>query len=283
MNNGGGGAGFRGGAKAQETGPANARAFVSLSRGSGPTIVRTKVFFFSFPALFLVSRQFTESSAKPSKKKAKKDNADAEGKKKKKKKKAGEEEAAPKSAARRLIIESSESLEEEEKQSKRARADLSHLSAPADFARATVLAAMRSATNNPVAKEAAAVMAECARMFVHWLAARSDELAREGRKGKAGPVLPESVLGAARDLELDYMIGAMEETLAKELEKKEEKARERNEKTLRDRLKALEEGTARVEPFEAEDEATTKKKRGKPPKKKLEHMTMEEIRAALNE
>ncbi len=121
------------------------------------------------------------------------------------------------------VIESSEEEPEQggakKKRKTREKADLSQLKGPVDVARGTVLSLMRGACGNSVSvtKDAATVMSECARVFVHFLAARCDETAKE--RGK-NIILPAFVMEAVKDLELDFVLPVLQEMLAIEAEKK---------------------------------------------------------------
>jgi hypothetical protein len=115
------------------------------------------------------------------------------------------------------------------KRKAREKKDRSDLRGPVDVARGTILSVMRGALGNAgsITKDASVVMSECARVFVHFLAARSDECAREHGKSI---VMPTAVLEATKDLELDFVLPVLEEMLAAEADKKAVAAKAKEQK-----------------------------------------------------
>jgi histone H3/H4 len=161
------------------------------------------------------------------------------------------------------------------------KADLSHLRGPVDLARATVSNTMRAAAGDaPVSRDASVVASECARLFVHYLAARTSEIAKERNKTI---VLPQLVMEAVKDLEFEFMLPTLEALIEQDSNKKENKKQEKQEEEkilLRARLQLLQDGAAVVEEVAV---APQQKQRGKPPKRKIETLTIAEITALLQE
>lgn len=134
---------------------------------------------------------------------------------------------------------------------------------------------MRKETDHPVARDATLVAMECARLFVHHLADCANEITKQQHKTI---VMPQAVLDAVKDLEFDFMLPTLEALLAQDSAKKETKKREGEQAALRARLLELEEGRAVVA---APPPEPSGKGRGKPAKRKLETLTIEEIKALL--
>jgi hypothetical protein len=144
----------------------------------------------------------------------------------KKKKKKKKKEAVIESEEEEVVVEEGGA---KKKRKGREKKDRSHLRGPVDVARGTVLSVMRSAlgSGGAVTKDASLVMSECARVFVHFLAARSDECAREHGKTL---VMPTAVMEAAKDLELDFVLSVLEEMMAAEADKKAAAAKAKEQK-----------------------------------------------------
>ena len=103
---------------------------------------------------------------------------------------------------------------------------LSHLKGPVDLPKATVTKLMRQAATDPlqVTTGANVVMSEAARLFMHLLAFRGEELAKERKRAV---VTPEFVLEAVADLEFDWFLPTLRALLEQEQAKKEQKKQEK--------------------------------------------------------
>lgn len=126
---------------------------------------------------------------------------------------------------------------------------------PVDLPRATITKLMKNAAEAPmsVSSGANAVMSEAARVFVHYLSSRADELAKGKRRNI---VTPDFVLDAVKDLEFDFMSPTLEALMDHEQRKRDQKNNERKLSDLKERLAAVQQGAA----VEAIDPSSKKQK-----------------------
>ena len=128
-----------------------------------------------------------------------------------------------------------------EKKKRKQQEDYSYLVGPVDFPKATVTALMKEAaeheTTKQISKGANLVMSDSARMFVHYLTARADEIAKEKKKNI---VTAENVLEALEDLEFQFFIPELQDLLKQTRNVSDAKKAEEKQKKLDALKKELE-------------------------------------------